>query len=331
MSPAWTGAVALPAKQLAVGVALGAVAALALGGSPAWSGEYHVGATLICEECHGSPRESRTGSGTPTLKGRSANDVCLFCHDGKPGIPDVRGSNVNAQAGPRPAGALTAGGEGWEDWKGHTLGSTQPPPGGSMPPGETELRCVSCHDAHGNANYRNLGGKLPNPPRITYAISPVPGNATDVRIDLPGVPPVGNRVAAGFYSATRIFFNRVSSSASSYGTFCAGCHNDFHGIVNTGGGSPFRRHPTEAVSFSPGHASRYRSHANRVPVMIAANAAKAAYGISATVSCMSCHRAHGNRNPFGLIFMRATGEVTEEGVAGGRVQDLCAQCHGQEG
>jgi hypothetical protein len=49
-----------------------------------------------------------------------------------------------------------------------------------------------------------------------------------------------------------------------------------------------------------------------------------------TPSCQSCHKAHGNQNPDGLILLSGTGPLTEEGdldgVAAG-LTSLCAQCH----
>ena len=45
-----------------------------------------------------------------------------------------------------------------------------------------------------------------------------------------------------------------------------------------------------------------------------------------TPSCFSCHKGHGDKNAFGLIFMAGTGTVTEEGD-GGQYRDLCRQCH----
>jgi hypothetical protein len=44
---------------------------------------------------------------------------------------------------------------------------------------------------------------------------------------------------------------------------------------------------------------------------------------------MSCHKAHGNQNSFGLIYMSGTGTVTEEGDDGVQAKDLCKQCHVQ--
>lgn len=46
---------------------------------------------------------------------------------------------------------------------------------------------------------------------------------------------------------------------------------------------------------------------------------------------MSCHKAHGNRNPFGLIFMTGTGATVTEDGDGGVYKDLCRQCHTQGG
>ncbi len=50
--------------------------------------------------------------------------------------------------------------------------------------------------------------------------------------------------------------------------------------------------------------------------------------------CQSCHKAHGNQNPFGLIYMaRSGGTITEEGTTTGDpkvgIRNLCGQCHGQ--
>jgi hypothetical protein len=60
-----------------------------------------------------------------------------------------------------------------------------------------------------------------------------------------------------------------------------------------------------------------------------------------TPSCFSCHKSHGNKNSFGLIYMlpnRATNgpvadptrlaSMTEQGD-GGHLRDMCRNCHGQ--
>jgi hypothetical protein len=51
-----------------------------------------------------------------------------------------------------------------------------------------------------------------------------------------------------------------------------------------------------------------------------------------TPTCLSCHKSHGNQNPFGLIYMGQSNDaddITEEGTAGGVPESLCQQCHVQ--
>jgi nitrate reductase cytochrome c-type subunit len=53
-----------------------------------------------------------------------------------------------------------------------------------------------------------------------------------------------------------------------------------------------------------------------------------------TPTCTTCHKAHGNQNPYGLIYLKGTGAVTEEGDADGQTEGLrtmCKQCHSQGG
>ena len=60
----------------------------------------------------------------------------------------------------------------------------------------------------------------------------------------------------------------------------------------------------------------------------------------ATPGCVSCHKAHGNQNPFGLFYLGRTpsGTPNEQGaLMAGQVamtdqigtRNLCGQCHGQ--
>ncbi|HSB81189.1 MAG TPA: hypothetical protein VLM91_20605 [Candidatus Methylomirabilis sp.] len=45
---------------------------------------------------------------------------------------------------------------------------------------------------------------------------------------------------------------------------------------------------------------------------------------------MSCHKAHGNGNPFALLYMSGRGQLTEAGDTQGKAYvDLCHQCHTQ--
>jgi hypothetical protein len=323
---------------------VGAVVVLGLGGL-AWAGDYHYQSSLICSDCHTMHYSQQhtyagaAGQGTPALADgpnsyllrQSANNLCLACHNGVSGIPDVLGTDFNSTPnGGRQAGALNNAGDSgdYAEWKGHSLGAAPAtPPGGTWPSGLSALRCNGCHATHGNSNYRNLGGKISV--TITYGYSTGANNDTDVRINLASLPAVGSRISGKVYSRDYTFFNEVSGTNSPYGDLCGGCHGNFHGTGNTGTGSPFTRHPTEAINFSSGAITQYAGKTNRVQVLAASNPpATWDTSANATPSCMSCHKAHGNKNPFGLIYMTGTGTVNEEGVSGGVLRDLCGQCHG---
>src|SRR3989304_8702681 len=155
-----------------------------------WAGEYHRGTTLICAQCHtmhySLTHTYGTGQSWDTtwlmpggpyeglLKGH-VTDLCLSCHDGKTSAPDVYGTNTGTHV--RSAGALSGShgsyspGGGYEDWKGHTLWSTQQAPGvGGWTPSSEGLECSNCHLFHGTSGYRNLRYRVGSVSQyVTYA------------------------------------------------------------------------------------------------------------------------------------------------------------------
>lgn len=322
-----------------------------------FAGEYHSGSTLVCFDCHTMhfsqqhQYDGTAGQGTPPLStGPNANllrapgvsDLCLACHDGQTFAPDVLGTHTNSYV--RQAGALSrlGGATPYEDWKGHTLDMNATPPGGVS---TLTIACTQCHGAHGSASYRNLTGAVP----VTYTKGePYAGRNTTkdvwlrqwVKGDL-----VGN------YSYDSVRFNEPNPLDGAYASFCQGCHVAFHGTVgdlkiggnlDTGG---FLRHPTAQVNIGAiagGHSSvaQYNAGNKRVHVMSSAaadyfaspGAGTFTVGDGLTPSCFSCHKAHGNQNAFGLIFLaRDSATVTEEGTPGvapaAGMRNLCGQCH----
>jgi hypothetical protein len=148
------------------------------------------------------------------------------------------------------------------------------------------------------------------------------------------------------YSEGDVDFNEPDVTKSAYGAWCASCHVDFHGAggaTNMGGisggqqtpagnANPWLRHPTADVNIGSvatyiSSLAQFNSHGNRVKVMDSQglwNGTTADNTV--TPSCFSCHKSHGDKNGFGLIYMAGTGTVTEEGD-GGAYRDLCRQCH----
>jgi hypothetical protein len=110
------------------------------------------------------------------------------------------------------------------------------------------------------------------------------------------------------------------------------------------GGTPWLRHPTADVNIGGNAAApdsqtfvsslaNYRQTAARgsghaAKVMDANHlwTGDATMDRTITPSCFSCHKGHGNNNPFGLIFMGGNSTPTEEGD-GGNFRSMCHQCH----
>lgn len=333
-----------------VAVALGGLATVAM------AGDFHVGTSLVCSDCHVahySQSHDYTVGGTvfpplgpsgpyDNLLRNDVNDLCLSCHDGKAWAPDVFGIGTGGTV--RQAGALNAdptkrtNDVGYDVTSGHTLWSTSMPPGSSgssYVPAADGLECTNCHAQHGSAaQYRNLLNRgIFNGDTLTYAFG-----TNDLTKDV-------FEVSAADYNTADVNFNEPNTHDSHYGRWCSACHTQFHGAggsANMGGlsggvtssnATPWHRHPDADVDIGESGASatyisslsRFNGLTNNVKVMDPTGQWNHT-SANVTPSCFSCHKGHGNKNPFGLIFMAGTGTVTEEGD-GGQYRDLCRQCH----
>lgn len=322
------------------------------------AGDYHEGASLDCGGCHQMHfREGSAAGQAPSLEAprgvgallrRDVNDLCLSCHDGSLRAADVLGPNGGSGAGDvRQAGYLNRLGRSGQAATGHTLGSNEIAPG-SSPAWSAEredpegggLNCIHCHAPHGSEGgiptYRNLrsdaGNNPPGRGLVTYNHEH-PGTLDPTR-------DVFVRSARA-YDESAVDYNEPDSSDSAIARFCAGCHDLFHGIPGdprVGGRrrgasfAEFVRHPSSGVDLGAagGEGSRadaYAARTNRVKVLSSSGAWGAPAG-GLTPTCISCHKAHGNGNAFGLIFRSGRGQLTEDGDTGGRaLEDLCGQCH----
>lgn len=312
---------------------------LAMGGSPARGGEYHKGTLLICSDCHTmhdsqSHNFDGTAPAVPTLPAGgpfphalkdTINNVCSTCHDGQSFAPDVIGANTGTHV--RAGGALPTGVAPYEEFKGHMLGSTAVAPGGTFS-APTGLSCINCHSAHGNTNYRNL---RPSSIPVTYA-----KDTNDLTKDVFLRGWTLGAIATN-YAASNADFNEPVSTKSAMAAFCKNCHTNFHGAAtdaNMNNGTNWLRHPTANAELAGSNLTMFSnaSHLYRVKVMSPSGnwgtqgAQFTGAPTDLTPTCVSCHKAHGNQNPFGLIFATGAVDITEEGDGVG-VRDLCRQCH----
>ena len=310
----------------------------------AMAGDFHVGTNLVCSDCHvahDSQSHAYTQGGQILTMGtdgpydhllrNEVNDLCLTCHDGQSGVPDVFGASATNNR--RLAGGLNAdpvhrpNETGYEMTDGHTLWSTDVAPGGTFHNTEG-LECTNCHAQHGATSYRNLLNRS-GFNAVSYEIGTYTGTVD-----------VLERSAAG-YSEPNVDYEEPNTSLSSYATWCKTCHTDFHGTTGnaevggvSGGGTGWVRHPQADVNIGS-HATyissltQFNTHTtNRVKVMDSQGLWNGTVGDNTvTPSCFSCHKSHGTRNTFGLIFMSNVGTPTEDGTATGVYKDLCRQCH----
>lgn len=312
------------------------------------AGDFHSGASLVCSDCHvmhysqsHGYNADGTGFFTPLggagphhyLLRNEVNELCLTCHDGSSFAPDVYGTNSNSYV--RQGGALSKEGDGHEA-DGHTLNSTATAPG-SNPAWSSAagLECTNCHFPHGSTSWRNLAGNQGNysSQGRTYSLVTYATGTQDLTKDV-------FQTAAGpmsvHYAFSNVQFNEPDQTKSAYAFWCQGCHTDFHGAkggpeVGGATGEEWLRHPNADANIGAmggGHSSlsQFSGLTNHVQVMSASGVIPSADN---TPSCMSCHKAHGNQNAFGLIFMSGTGTITEQGDDGTSVRSTCRQCHRQ--
>jgi len=322
---------------------LGAAALVLMWAGSAAAGDYHTTTTLICSDCHvmhysQSHGYNDDGGGFSTPLGggpheyllrNEVNELCLTCHDNQTFAPDVFEEGTGGYV--REAGALNdeASTGNYHPADGHTLGSTDVAPGGTWTSAEG-LECASCHNPHGSTTaYRNLSPRIisgqPAPP--TWAVAT--NNLTkDVY-----------EIAARGYSVDDVWFNEPDATESAMAKWCKVCHTDFHGLkggTEVGGTATgeWHRHPNSDANIGAlggGHSSlaTYNALSNKVKVMSPTGVWGPTVPGDVTPFCLSCHKAHGNQNAFGLIFMSGTGTVTEEGDSGTQTKQLCKQCHRQ--
>ena len=184
-------------RRTAVRAGIGALIAVTFA-TGAFAGDYHNGGGLVCSDCHiiHASKDGTLyngGNGNPgLLKVASGNDLCLSCHDGTDTTaPDEVATGTAAApndtlgtayasvyknaAGFFQSNLTTTATNYGHDLGGGAVTAIQ----GTWVSDTTGMKCTDCHDAHGNANYRNLktrpGTAPATNPRYSVTATEAPG------------------------------------------------------------------------------------------------------------------------------------------------------------
>lgn len=168
-------------------------------------------------------------------------------------------------------------------------------PDHSMAPGgdysSEQLSCISCHDPHGNDNYRMLHGVGPISPGGYEFIYPAPAAE-------------GLALSDGPESATN-----HAAYTGGWTDWCANCHGFFHDEEGT---SSFEHTVDEVLSdeerltyneydgpLNPDGGQYSTAYIPQVPLEDPAMTTDGTFGAggSSRISCLSCHRAHATSAP----------------------------------
>jgi hypothetical protein len=310
---------------------------------------FHNGATLYCADCHvmhaskQHPLDGETNSdpfgpfpqsNTPAPSLLKASDpvaLCLACHNNVSGIPDVVDADVNGLAD-RAAGHFAA--PNVSNPRGHKLeyGLGSDPNAlcdrchfeGSM--ATAAVSCIDCHNKHGNGKYRNLQwaswpGEEPNFGVFTKA---------------------GASGMAKYEAANTGYYDPGQPDTREVTNMCTDCHHVYTGSdFNDPNGTGFHvKHPSydserdninniaqgaargtsDPAHWEAGTGAGFVSTPRLRYVNHLATDFGSSQAVDASVNgvfCLSCHKAHGGDNSFGLLW-DPTLQFGGEG---------CDQCH----
>jgi predicted CXXCH cytochrome family protein len=251
----------------------------------AHAGDWHNAQHGVCSDCH-----SQHGSDLPTpnqkmLKGETVLELCLSCHDGT----NSRAPDVIA-----PVSYVADAAGGFFAERGipnspnaHDLGKL-PDPAGTLP--QVVLSCITCHDPHGNANYRNL---RPDPLNTAVPVEVV----------------VTQEKTADGTNPSEVYVPSNLIDKRGISEWCVNCHVDAfstsHSVNKTMWGSTV----SDYSIWSGPIANRVRVDSPTDDLIPSPDD---------RITCISCHKAHGSSN------YRST--VYADGVT---LDSTCAECHSE--
>jgi len=258
-------------------------------------GEWHVGATLVCTDCHTQHNSAngmpmRTDNNSVPAEGMLLRatplELCLSCHDGsKTTAPNV----VSESTSPDWAGgSFPRSDQGTTDNAHHLNSATaEVPPGGTQP---MVLTCTSCHDPHGNANYRNL---RPDPLNAGAGVSVV----------------VKQAATANGSNPQQVYVPGNLIDKSNISAWCARCHETPAGSDHSVDKQIYGSALTSWTNWSTAMTYRVRAGSPTDDIIPSHDD---------QVICLSCHKAHGSQNYRGLVY-----------ADGLTLDSTCQECHNQ--
>ena len=225
----------------------------------------------------------------------------------------------------------------------HGMGNTSDPAGiatGAFYDGSTGLGCGGINGCHGNetdlsdmdaiagghhdtsSTYRMLyvGTKtVCGSPAEDYEEAIIKTPATGVVYESTGQN-------VNIYSA-----GTVGGTEATISELCGKCHGDFHGAANTQEGTPSEwiRHPSDVALLTGWEMGGVYAFDGNDAKNNPFGYDNATYtGKPTQVTCLSCHRAHGTENQDLLRWGYASGDTTQEQIAGtSSVTYGCLGCH----
>lgn len=340
-------------RRLAMAMVFSGMAALRL---PA----FHEHGVANCNGCHtihnsenGQPVDPDHPRGNAYLLiGDSPSDVCLSCHATRFGSvlasnpllpgPTKGGGNfvflrsANLNDGPDGATRPISG-----DAAGHNLNAPGyglsadatwiASPGGTFP--ASMLGCTSCHDPHGNQNFRML-----------YGI----GSITTANYTF--VNPAPQAVGLSVSDASVETNGSHTAYRSGMNQWCANCHGQFHEDSHSLFRHPFNKDLGSSNIYNaynlyngtanPTGGSPSTAYLAAVPFEDAGATTTGTSGPSAGshVLCLTCHRAHASSGPHSGRWDFNVNYLSEDGVisgsyplpnpyGGSNQKQLCEKCH----